>query len=138
MLPDLKQITGAAWRAAKKQAGVKGAGFFDGAGSKAVADKIDRYQQKKATYKGAKTSKNFQDLVSALLDLETALTKAEADRSFKSDLAKEMQADIGKLLKEVDVAKLKLGKIATDKEAMKQLDQEGATEMNKIIDEFVF
>lgn len=136
-LPDLKNLTGAAWRDVKKKAGVKGANFFDSASSKAVADKIDKYQQKRAAYKQAKTKDNFLELFGALDTLGTALAKAESDRGFKSDLAKEMQADIGNLLKEVTAKKDKLSRIANDEKAMELLVLEGANEMNRIIDQII-
>jgi hypothetical protein len=137
-LPALKDLTGTAWKNAKKAAGVKGAGFFDGPGSKAVADKIDKYQARKAAYKQAKTSKNFMELFNALTALETALAKAESDRSFKSDLAKEMQADIGSLLGEIKAKQQKLAVIYSKPEEVKKLDSNNKNELEATIDQFVF
>lgn len=137
-LPALKDLTGAAWKTAKTRAGVKGASFFDAPGSKAVADKIDKYQARKAAYKQAKTSKNFMELFNALTALETALVKAETDRSFKSDLAKEMQTDIGSLLLEIKTKQQKLAVIYNKPEEVKKLDSNNKKELEGVIDQFVF
>lgn len=128
-LPALNNLTGAAWKTAKNNAGVKGAGFFNAPGSKAVGEKIDKFQARKAAFEQAKTSKNFMELFNALTALETALAKAETDRSFKTDLAKEMQTDIGNLLKEIKTKQQELAKIYKNPEELKKLDSNNKKEL---------
>lgn len=136
-LGRLKDLTGEKWRQAKKDAGVKGAGFFTMPSGKAVGDKIDRYQEKRAAWKASKDANTFKELFDALCDLEKAFVKVQTDRSFKSDLAKEMQSDLSNLIQDVKEKQAKLAKIHENKEAMAALNGHAADQLNQTIDTFV-
>ena len=100
----LDMLTGASWKAAKKQAGVKGAGFFDSSSGKAVAAKIDDYQDKAAAFSAKKDSSSADALVKATKTLMIALSAAKKDRTFTDAVAKEFESGIQHLIKELSSA----------------------------------
>jgi hypothetical protein len=132
-LGKLKDLTGAKWRQAKKDAGVKGASFFDTSGGKAVADKIDTYQKAKDAFESSKNSKTFEKYAEALLALDKALTVSHNDRTFGTALAKTMQSEIEDLLKETHAKLQEIAKIHNSKEEMAKLAKNDLEHLDDIV-----
>lgn len=117
---DLKDLTEAEWHRLKKAAGIKSAGFFKKHDA-AVGKYVKEFQKARATWKAEKGLKALLELNSALTKLQKAFNDFLAKKEFKSDLAKDLQADIQAWKVEIDAKQVKLAKLVSDEAKLAEL-----------------
>lgn len=124
---DLKDLTEAEWHRLKKAAGIKSAGFFKKHDA-AVGKYVKEFQKARTKWKAEKGLKALLELNSALGKLQKAFNDFLAKKEFKSDLAKDLQADIQAWKGEIDSKQLKLAKFYDENEELLKSNDVKATD----------